>query len=39
MEFVIGYLIGAGANWETFLVTIVACVAISVIWDRIFGPT
>lgn len=39
MEFVIGYLMGAGANWETALVTIGICAVIGIVWDRIFGPT
>ena len=31
MEFVLGYLAGASANFETIVVTVVACLVIGVI--------
>jgi hypothetical protein len=37
MDFVLGYLLGTGATWETIAVTLVLCIAFGVIWKFIFG--
>lgn len=37
MEFVLGYLMGSGANWQTIVVTLVLCAIIGIVWNAIFG--
>jgi hypothetical protein len=37
MEFVLGYLIGSGANWQTILVTLALLLVIGAVAKRIFG--
>jgi hypothetical protein len=37
MEFVLGYLIGSGANWPTILVTLILVFVIAVLANIFFG--
>jgi hypothetical protein len=37
MEFVLGYLIGVGANFETIVVTIGLIFIIAVVWKAVLG--
>jgi len=37
MEFVLGYLMGVGANFETIAVTIGLIFIIAVVWKAVFG--
>ena len=37
MEFVLGYLMGTGANFETIVVTLGLIFIITVVWKAVFG--
>lgn len=37
MEFVLGYLFGSGANWQTIVVVLVICGIIALLWKWFFG--